>query len=317
MKTVLASLLVLSATACATGGDESGFEGDEQEAGATTYVDILDFSKTDQGRWYDTIHHLNAKFVELCGDGSCGGPYGTLVPLTFGCSVSSKLGSVHECVWTFATSSLVVDTRNARVLADVPLFQCKIFSNIYSNKLIPILEGNDPLRVVLPGSETIMKQLDVCFQNPLNMNPGELAKLGTESYVAATDYYTTAANQQKWVAAKAALVHGFDNVCGDTFCSSDFNDLQAMDFECSVTKSTGNVKACTWAFAGSFHTVPEKSGAIQTTTRAWKCDVKVKGSLSQLITTLTAAGTTDAIRRPLPGTDKTAYDALLDCQLSQ
>ncbi len=96
MKTVLASLLVLSA--CATGGDESGFEGDEQEAGSTRYVDILDFSKTDQGRWYDTIHHLNAKFVELCGDGSCGGPYGKLVPLTFGCSVSNKLNSVHECV---------------------------------------------------------------------------------------------------------------------------------------------------------------------------------------------------------------------------
>lgn len=315
MRPVLASFLILSA--CATGGDDSGLEGDEQEAGSTTYVDILEYSKTDQGRWYDTIHRLNAKFVEQCGDASCGGPYGALTPLTFGCSVSSKLGSLHQCTWTFATSSLVVDTRNARVLADVPLFQCRIFSNIYANKLFPILEGADPLNAPLPGNESIMTQLDVCFQNPLNMNPGELAKLGTESYVAATDYYTTTANQTKWKAAKAALVHGFDNVCGDTFCSSDFGDLQAMDFECSVTKSTGNVKACVWAFAGSYHVVPEKSGAIQTTTRAWKCPVNVKGTISQLITTLTAAGTTDAIRRPLPGSDKTAYDALLDCELSQ
>lgn len=314
MKTVLASLLALSA--CATGGDDP-FAADEQEAGSTTYVDILDFSKIDQGRWYDTIRHLDTKFVELCSDGSCGGPYETLTPLTFGCSVSSKLGRLHECVWTFATSNLQVDTRNARVLADVPMFQCHITSNIYVNKLVPLLEGDDPLRVVLPGSESIMKQLSVCFDNPIGMNPGELAKLGTESYVSATDYYTTAANQQKWTAAKAALVHGFDNVCGDTFCSSDFGDLQALDFECSITKSTGNVKSCTWAFAGSYHVVPEKSGALQTTTRAWKCDVPVKGTLSQLISTLTAVGTTDAIRRPLPGTTKTAYDALLDCNLSQ
>src|SRR5262249_31074389 len=114
MKTVLASLLLFSA--CATAGDDP-FDGDEQEAGSTTYVDILYYAKTDQGRWYDTIRHLNAKFVELCADGSCGGPYGTLTPLTFGCSVSSKLGSLHECVWTFATQNLQVDTRNAHVLA--------------------------------------------------------------------------------------------------------------------------------------------------------------------------------------------------------
>lgn len=302
-------------TACATGGD--GDFNDGEQDGSTTYVDILDFAKTDQGRWYDVIRHLNTKFDDLCHDGSCGGPYATLRPLTFGCSVSTKLGSVHECVWTFATSNLEVDTRNAHVLADVPLFQCHITANIYAAKLVPILEGDDPLHAALPNAEPIMKQLSVCFMNPIGMNPGELAHLGTESYVSATDYYTTAANQQKWVAAKAALVRGFDNVCGDTFCSSDFNDLQALDLECSITKSSGNVKTCTWVFAGSFHTVPARSGALQTTTKTWKCDVPVKGTFSQLISTLTAAGTTEAIRRPLPGTTATAYDALLDCNLSQ
>ena len=124
---------------------------DEQEVGSTRYVDILDFAKTDQGRWYDTIRHLNAKFDEQCSDGSCGGPYEKLTPLTFACSVSTKLGSVHECVWTFASTNMQVDTRNANVLVDAPTFKCRLTANIYSAKLIPILEGNDPLHAALPG----------------------------------------------------------------------------------------------------------------------------------------------------------------------
>ena len=73
-------------------------------------------------------------------------------------------------------------------------------------------------------------------------------------------------------ATQAALIHGFDNVCGDTFCGSDYGDLQALDLACSITKSTGNVKSCVWIFGGSFATVAP-SGALaaspQLRTIAW------------------------------------------------
>lgn len=313
MKPWLASILVI--TACATADDP--YDGDQQDLGSTTYVDVLDYSKIDQSRWYATIHHLNDKFTELCGNGGCGSSYPRLTPLTFGCSVSSKLGSVRHCGWTFAAANLVVDTRDARVLADVPRFHCELQANIYINKLLPILEGDDPLHAGLPNAESIMTQLSVCFQNPIADAPGTVTPNGAQSYVAASDYYTTAVRRQQWAATKAALVDGFDRVCGDTFCGSDFGDLQALDFECSITKSTGNVRNCTWAFAGSFHTVIAKSGVLATTTKAWKCSVAVTGTLSQLITTMTAAAADEPIRRALPGTSASAYDALLACDLAR
>jgi hypothetical protein len=102
-------------------------------------------------------------------------------------------------------------------------------------------------------------------------------------------------------------------VCGDTFCGSDFGDLQSLALVCSVTKSTGNVKSCSWIFGGSYM-LPARNGAEDVTSKSFACNVPVKGTLSQLITVLTATDpTTDAIRRPLPGTTTTAYDALGGC----
>src|SRR3954447_24411774 len=104
---------VLLATGCLAQGGTDGGEESEQDVSSTTYVDILDFSKTDQGQWYDSIHSLNAQFDQICGDTFCEGDWSNLTPLTFGCSVSSKLGSVKDCAWTFSAADVYVDTRTA------------------------------------------------------------------------------------------------------------------------------------------------------------------------------------------------------------
>ncbi len=112
--------------------------------------------------------------------------------------------------------------------------------------------------------------------------------------------------------AKTALVTGFNDVCGDTFCESDYSDMQSLAFVCSITKSTGNVKACDWIFGGSFSQIAT-NGAVTPTSQTWTCPVPVHGTLSQLITTLTASGSTDPIDRALPGTTASAYDAIGGC----
>ena len=310
---VSVALLVHGAGCLAQAGDGGGTDV-EQDVSTTTYVDIMDFAKIDQGQWYDIIHGLNAQFAGVCGDTFCEGDWANLTPLTFGCSVSSKAGDVKDCAWTFASSAVAVDPRNAAIVVDAPTFQCHIKAKTTAVKLAKLLSTSpDSLHAPLPGAASIYDQLADCFAHPIGSMPGTFATTGTESYVSASDYYTSAAGQARWRAAQTALVAGFDRVCGDTFCGSDFGDLQSLDVQCAVTKSTGNVKSCAWVFGGSYHVVPAHGGALDLTSQTFRCNVAVGGTLSKLIDVLTAPGTEDAIHRPLPGTNAIAYDSLGGC----
>ncbi len=305
----------LSGCLAQAGGDDSA---DLEQGVATTYVDILEFQHTDQFQWYDLIHSLNDQFRATCGDTFCEGEYANLVPLTFACSVSSKAGNVRDCVWTFAAAQVEIDPRNAAILVDAPTYKCHIAMKTTAVKLTKLLStATDKLHVALPGApanaNTLSAQLGECFDHPLGSVPPELSTTGNLAYVSARDYYTSAAGQDRWRAANGALVAGFDNVCGDTFCGSDFGDLQAMDFSCAVTKSTGNVKTCMWTFGGSYHVTPTHGGLLDVTAKTFACPVDVDGSLAKLLDTLTAPGSVEAIRRTLPGMTTSAYDALLGC----
>jgi hypothetical protein len=315
MKFLAYATITALATGCLAQAGDEGADSIEQDV-TTSYVDIMDFSTTDQGHWYDLIHSLNDQFNAECGDTFCEGDWSNLVPLTFSCSVTSKAGSVRDCAWTFAAAQVDVDPRNAAILVDAPTFQCHIKAKTTAKKLIETLtNATDKLHAPLPGAPSINEQLSDCFNHPLNATPGTLSTTGALSYVSANDYYSTAANIDRWYASKAALVAGFDRVCGDTFCSGDFGDLQAMDFTCSVTKSTGNIKSCAWTFGGSWHLVPEHGGLLDLHSQTFRCNVPVKGTLKQLIDVLAAPYqfADEVVRRPLPGTTATAYDALLGC----
>jgi hypothetical protein len=233
-----------------------------------------------------------------------GQPY---TPLTFFCSVSSKLGSVKDCAWTFASSQAAVDSTTAAIAFDVPTFQCRIHPKTTAKALIALLEGSsDALHEALPGTTSIYDSLAACLAAPA----AAVATDGT--YVEASAYYATAANQAKWTAAYAELKRGFDAVCGDTFCSSDYSDLQSMQLACAITKSTGNIKGCTWAFAGSFATVAA-SGELAITSRSWQCRLAVKGTIAQMIAALTSTtDPNDGVHRVLPG-GAIAYDSISGC----
>ena len=87
-----------------------------EAASSTQYVDIADFSGTDQGAWYDVRDRLAASFVEDAGHRSLG----------LFCSVTSKLGVVHDCVWTFAGAPAAVDPTSASIAFDTPQLQSRV-----------------------------------------------------------------------------------------------------------------------------------------------------------------------------------------------
>ena len=315
----LASLLVgltgFSISAgCAAGLGDDNSDG-EQDVGSTQYVLIQDFAGIDQFAWFDLAHRVNAEFEQVCGATACSaGELGAVRPLTFDCAVSSIRGLVKDCTWTFGAAKTAVDATNAAIKVDRPTFQCHVHPAMYARALVSTLSGAETaILQPLPGMDgSLADSLATCFTNPIGSTPYTVAT-SPVTYVSAASYYTTAAGQARWKSAVAALVHGFDNVCGDTFCGGDMGDLQALDLTCAITKSTGNVKSCTWTFAGSY-VLPTTTGALATTSGSFSCPFTIHGTLNQLITTLTATDTTtDAIRRPLPGVSTTAYDALLGC----
>jgi hypothetical protein len=295
--------------ACALGGHDAD-PSLEQESGSTRYVEISELEGFDQDQWFEVERALNQQFDDICGDTFCEGEYTNITPLSVACAVTSKSGKIKDCAWTFAASTLDVDARTAALVVDAPTFECHFQAATTARTLSNVLAASsESLYEPLPGAPSIYDQIGECFENPIGQTPGVFAETGRESYVSTRDFYT-GAGIDRWYAARQALFAGFDRVCGDTFCGGDFGDLQSLDLQCAVTKSTGNVKTCAWVFGGSYFLVPERAGTLDATHRTFRCEFDVAGTLPQLIDTLTAPGPTDAIRRPLPGLTTSAYDAL-------
>jgi hypothetical protein len=286
---------------------------DQSEVGGTSYVDVIDFAGIDQGAWYDLEAALRDQFSSTCAGSYCQGTYRNLTALSFNCSVTSKLGVVHDCAWTLAGSRTEIDPATAAISVDAVTFECHLHPKTTAKKLLALLGSSaDPMHEPLPGGGTIDSAVADCMAHPIGSTPLPVPSSSPLTYVSADDYYTSAAYQQKWAGAVAAAVRGFDNICGDTFCGSDFGDLRSLDLQCAVTKSTGNVKSCAWVFGGSY-ALPASSGALAETSRTFRCDFTMHGTLSQLIATWSAAGYDDPIQRALPGVTATAYDALGGC----
>ena len=117
---------------------------------------------------------------------------------------------------------------------------------------------------------------------------------------------------ERWSAAQASLARGFDDVCGDTFCEGDFNNLTSVRLSCTSTVAAKKMKACTWILGGSLAEVDAATGAITSDARVFTCPVPVRGSATTFLRSLEAAQD-DVIHAALPGTSTSFYDALVDC----
>ena len=74
-------------------------------------------------------------------------------------------------------------------------------------------------------------------------------------YVDLIDYPHQEANWDRFFALEGRLQHGFDAICGDTFCEGEYSDIRALRLRCSVdavrgTSACGHSPPVTWPYRG-------------------------------------------------------------------
>jgi hypothetical protein len=310
-----ALFLLLVAGCSSEGGGAADTAADEIKK--TTYVDAGDYWRTeaDQNAWFALRQKLVHEFDNVCGDTFCGGDYSNLTSLGFTCAVSSVRGAVHECVWTFAGSSHLVNAATGTVNATVATFHCRVAPKTSARALLATLGGegaakDDAIHRTLPGStQSLYDVLGDCFQHPVGATP--ISQGTGTTYVDAIDSYDAGTNVDAFFDASQALRAGFDNVCGDTFCGGDYTNLESLRLACSVRGTTGTIRSCKWFLAGSDST----TGAITVHPKTYQCMLPARGTANDLSSVLNAPSPNgdEMLRRPLPGSTKSAYDVLTTC----
>jgi hypothetical protein len=131
-------------------------------------------------------------------------------------------------------------------------------------------------------------------------------------YVDLIDYPHQEANWDRFFALEGRLQHGFDAICGDTFCEGEYSDIHALRLRCSVDAVRGTVRECLWAFAASDLEVSRNDGTVVARQPTWLCRLPLQpGTPVEAFHTALAAR--DPLHDPLPGTAQSIYDALTDC----
>ncbi|CAH0242520.1 hypothetical protein [Stenotrophomonas lactitubi] len=131
-------------------------------------------------------------------------------------------------------------------------------------------------------------------------------------YVDLIDYPHQEANWDRFFALEGRLQHGFDAICGDTFCEGEYSDIHALRLRCSVDAVRGTVHECLWAFAASDLDVSRNDGTVVARQPTWLCRLPLMpGTPVEALHTALAAR--NPLHDPLPGTSQSIYDGLTDC----
>jgi hypothetical protein len=119
---------------------------------------------------------------------------------------------------------------------------------------------------------------------------------------------------QTWRGISDTLAKDFGDICGDTYCGGDYANLTPLRLRCSLNTTTHVLKNCTYVFGGSYEVVNPTTGTIKVNAKTFSCHISVTGmKLADFESTLTAAGSTPPLQRPLPGKTTSIYDALGGC----
>ncbi len=150
--------------------------------------------------------------------------------------------------------------------------------------------------------------------DPAAASSDEAEALAT-SYVDIADFWTTGADQTAWFALRSTLAKQFNYICGDTFCNGDYLNLTPLGLTCAVSSVKGSIRDCTWVFAGSYERTDGATGALTSSIPTFQCHFAPKTTAKGLVSSLTSAGPTEALHRPLPGLSTSLYDVVADCML--
>jgi hypothetical protein len=138
------------------------------------------------------------------------------------------------------------------------------------------------------------------------------ASSSTAAYVDMSEYLPTWQQQDAWFDLQYALKRDFDNACGDTFCSGEYTNIQALRYRCSVDRSTGVIGECIWTFAASDESIDPGSGKVVVQPRIWQCRSPL-APYTRAEELIQALGTSRPLSRPLPRSNQTLHYSLSDC----
>jgi hypothetical protein len=290
---------------------------DEQDATATQYVEATAFltKQADKDAWAAMKARLDNEFYQVCGDTFCGGDYSNLTSMGLTCAVSSKVGQIHDCLWTFAGSSELVDPKVGTLQVSKPSFQCHFATTARALNLATALTSavgeNSALQMVLPGETTsIYDALGTCFQHPIGASPLTNTFSQTPSYSLAGDAPSTDGN---WFGGAEALQSAFAADCASSFCQGTYKNLDAIRLSCAVGTVSDKVKSCAFILAGSNSTVSTTKGTVAVDFKSYRCSLPMTGTANDLTTVILGTGATPVLDRLLPGSTKTFRQAITTC----
>jgi hypothetical protein len=231
------------------------------------------------------------------------------------CAVSSKVGQIHDCLWTFAGTSEMVNPSTGLLQVSKPSFQCHLKTTARVSTFITTLTQDAPekraIRRVLPGTTTsIYDQIGDCFQHPIGTSPLTNVSSQNPSYSIVGD---APATNGDWFTAESALGGGFAADCPTSFCKGKYDNLQALRVTCAVSVTTGNIKSCAMMIAGSEASVNKTKGTVATDFTSYRCSLPMKGSPNDLSALILTDSPTPMLDRALPGGAKTIRQALDSC----
>ncbi len=280
---------------------------------ARPFIDLVDFPRNEANwdRFYSLEAHLASRFDAVCADTLCEGDYSNLRALQLRCSVNAARAQVHACNWLFIASELQVAPDTGEVRVDNRRWDCPLplGKGVAVEAFHASLESADALDIVLPGAAmSIGEAVGDCLQQTRQ----SARAAASARYVDARDYPGQGQGGARFRALEQALVRGFDDICGDTFCEGEYYNLQAMRLRCSVHAASGRVGECRWTFAGSNMAVEAATGAVTVDARDWACRLPL-ASYTPLPLLLDTLHGQDAIDALLPGTSTTVYEGLTTC----
>ncbi|PCC72259.1 hypothetical protein SAMN02745121_01459 [Nannocystis exedens] len=131
-------------------------------------------------------------------------------------------------------------------------------------------------------------------------------------YVDAAEALQDEAQRDAWYSLLARLKRDFDDICGDTFCEGEYSNIEPLRYLCSVDRVNGRIGTCVWLFAASDEQIDPATGEILEQPKFWRCPTPLAPDTT-IDALLSAVAGPSPLYAPLPGTDRSIYDGLVDC----
>lgn len=271
------------------------------------HTDIFSvLSARDLEKWIPARRALARGLAEHCATADCAG-LKDVASVELECAATASRKQVRSCLWVVGGSTEVVDAATGEARGEARVLSCNAALSSSAHAFVTALAeaGKEALDAPVLGGGSFRSAVDACFAAA----PRPAPPPATTGDFASVEAVLTGPEKARWAAMKAKLPDAFDDVCGDTFCEGEYEDISALGLSCATNRKTGEVTTCTWSFALASTRVAE-DGTVGADSSTARCTIPVGAPAADLVTALDVD---DPLHAALPGKTTTLFDALVDC----